>query len=177
MTDRDEIRPTRETMSCSCDCNHNSTTPGHTPYSIERPASDRPLEAYAVGRIYQLEAQVEDQKNHIVQLKDTLDRFASDYHELMEILKPNIDLTSDGGIRKLNLGKVTQVYCKYERDAYYKLVAHFGLQKENYQACLQEYENEVLNGTETDLSDDERCVVKADYEHKLKEEGENKDAD
>ena len=38
--------------------NDNSTT---TPYSIEKPASDRPLEAYAVGRIYQLEAKAKNE--------------------------------------------------------------------------------------------------------------------
>lgn len=158
------------------DCNCKPTTP----YSIEKQASDRPLEAYAVGRIYQLEAQVEDQKNHIVQLKDTLDRVAGDYHELMKMLKPNISLTSDGGMRKLNIDKVSIAFCKYERDTYYKLVSLFGLQQENYQACMQEYVNEELNGTETDLSDEERDVVKADYEkskEKTTSEGDSNNAD
>ena len=144
------------------------------PYSIEKPASDCTLEAYVVGRIYQLEAQVEDQKNHIVQLKDTLDRIAGEYHELMDILKPEVKLTADGGMRKIDVDGVSIEYCKYSRDKYYKLVSLFGLQKENYQACIQEYENEILNGTETDLSDDERAVVKADYEAKSKNEGDDK---
>ena len=59
MNDRNATRPTKETMSCNCNCSNSAATP----YTIEKPASDRPLEAYAVGRIYQLEAQVEDQKN------------------------------------------------------------------------------------------------------------------
>ena len=147
-----------------------------TPHTIEKPASDRPLEAYAVGRIYQLEAQVEDQKNHIVQLKDTLDRIAGEYHKLLDILKPNISLSADGGMRKLNIDKTSIVYCKYERDDYYKLVSLLGLQQENHQACMQEYENEILNGTETDLSDDERAAAKADYEAKSKNEGDDKHA-
>ena len=155
------------------DRNCNSTA---TPYTIEKPASDRPLEAYAVGRIYQLEAQVEDQKNHIVQLKDTLDRIAGEYHELMDILKPEVKLTSDGGMRKIDVDGVSIEYCKYSRAQYYKLVSLFGLQKENYQACMQEYENEILNGTETDLSDDERSAAKADYEAKSKNEGDDSNA-
>lgn len=155
------------------DRNSNGTA---TPYTIEKPASDRPLEAYAVGRIYQLEAQIEDQKNHIVQLKDTLDRIAGEYHELLEILKPDVKLTDDGGMRKIVVDGTSIGYCKYSRDKYYKLVSLLGLQKENYQACMQEYENEILNGTETDLGDDERSVVKADYEAKAKREGDDKHA-
>lgn len=152
---------------------NNSTS---TPYSIEKPASDRPLEAYAVGRIYQLEAQVEDQKNHIVQLKNTLDRIAGEYHELMDILKPEVKLTSDGGMRKIDVDGVSIEYCKYSRDKYYKLVSLFGLQKENYRACMQEYENEIRNGTQTDLTNEEREEVKADYEAKAKSEGDDKHA-
>ena len=155
------------------DRNSNSTA---TPYSIEKPASDRPLEAYVVGRIYQLEAQVEDQKNHIAQLQDTLDRIAGEYHELMDILKPEVKLTSDGGMRKIDVDGSSIAYCKYAQDRYYKLISLLGLQKENYQACMQEYENEILNGTETDLSDDERSVAKADYEAKAKSEGDDKHA-
>lgn len=170
MNDRDAIRPTKEESSCNCNCSTK-------PYSIEKPASDRPLEAYAVGRIYQLEAQVEDQKNHIVQLKNTLDRIAGEYHELMDVLKPSVSVTSDGGTRKIDVAGSTIKYCRYSRDQYYKLVSLFGLQKENYQACMQEYENEILNGTETDLSDDERGVVKADYEAKSKNEGDDNSAD
>lgn len=163
---------TKETMSCDCNCSNNTR-----PYSIEKPASDRPLEAYAVGRIYQLEAQAEDQKNHIVRLQDTLNRIAGEYHELMDILKPEVKLTADGGMRKIDVDGVSIEYCKYSRDKYYKLISLFGLQKENYQACMQEYENEILNGTETDLNEDERSVVKADYEAKSKNEGADKDAD
>ena len=139
-------------------CNSDSTNT--KPYTIEKPASDRPLEAYAVGRIYQLEAQVEDQKNRIVQLEGTLDQIAGDYRVLMDILKPEVKLTSDGGMRRIDLDGVPVEYCKYSRDKYYKLVSFLGLQKENYQACLQEYENEIRNGTETDLSDDERSIAK-----------------
>lgn len=153
-----------------------SNNRGNTPYSIEKPASDRPLESYAVGRIYQLEAQVEDQKNLIAQLQEALDQTTGDYHELKEILNPEIRLTADGGIRKIDIDGVLVEYCKYSRDKYYKLVSLLGLQKENYQACMQEYENEILNGIETDLSEDERNVVKADYEAKLKNEGADKDA-
>ena len=148
----------------------------NTPYSIEKPASDRPLEAYAVSRIYRLEAQVEDQKNLIAQLQAALDQTSSDYHELKEILKPEIRLTADGGIRKIDIDGALVEYCKYSQDKYYKLVSLLGLQKENYQACMQEYENEILYGIETDLSEDERNVVKADYEAKLKNEGADKDA-
>ena len=147
-----------------------------TPYSIEKPASDRSLEAYAVGRIYQLEAQVEDQKNHIVQLKNTLDRIAGEYHELMDVLKPEVKLTAKGGMRKIDVDGVPIEYCKYARDRYYRLVSLLGLQKENYRACMQEYENEILNGTETDLSDDERAAAKADYEAKSKSEGDDSNA-
>ena len=154
---------------------NSAATP--TPYSIEKPASDRPLEAYAVGRIYQLEARVEDQKNHIVQLKDTLDRIAGEYRELTNVLKPSVSITSDGGTRKIDVDGATIKYCRYSRDQYYKLVSLFGLQKANYQACMQEYENEILNGTETDLSDDERVVAKADYEAKAKSKGDDKHAD
>lgn len=147
-----------------------------TPYSIEKPASDRPLEAYAVGRIYQLEAQVEDQKNYIIQLKDTLNRCASDYRELLEILKPEVKLTDEGEMRKIAIDGTSIEYCKYARYKYHKLVSLLGLQKENYQACMQEYENEILNGTETDLSDDERAAAKADYEAKAKNEGDDSNA-
>ena len=156
------------------DRNCNGTA---TPYSIEKPASDRPLEAYAVGRIYQLEAQVENQKYRIDQLNGTLDKLIDNHQELIKTLKPEIKLTVDGGMRKIDVDRVTIVYCKYERDRYYKLVSLLGLQKENYQACMQEYENEILNGTETDLSDDERIAAKADYEAKLKKEGDDKHAD
>ena len=157
----------------NCNCS-NSTA---TPYTIEKPASDRPLEAYAVGRIYQLETQVEDQKNHIVQLKDTLDRIAGKYRELLEILKPSVSITFDGGTRKIDVAGAPIKYCRYSRDQYYKLVSLFGLQKENYQACMQEYESEILDGTATDLSDDERIAAKADYEAKLKKEGVDNNAD
>ena len=159
----------------NCNCSNSNSTA--TPYSIEKPVSDRPLEAYAVGRIYQLEAQVEDQKNYIVQLKDTLDRCASDYRKLLEILKPSVSITFDGRTRKIDVAGATIKYCRYSRDQYYKLVSLFGLQKENYQACMQEYESEILDGTETDLSDDERIAAKADYEAKLKKEGVDNNAD
>lgn len=158
----------------NCNCSNSTNT---KPYSIEKPASDRPLEAYAVGRIYQLEAQVEDQKNYIVQLKDTLDRCASDYRKLLEILKPSVSVTFDGGTRKIDVAGATIKYCRYSRDQYYKLVALFGLQKENHQACMQEYESEILDGTDTDLSDDERIAAKADYEAKAKKEGDDSNAD
>lgn len=155
----------------------SSTTPSNAPYSIEKPASDRPLEAYAVGRIYQLEAQVEDQKNHIIQLEEVCHRCADEYRELTEILKPNISLTTDGGMRKIDFDGVSIAYCKYGQDKYYKLVSLLGLQKENYQACMQEYENEMNNGTETDLSDDERSVVKNSLRLKVEGKGKNKSDD
>ena len=144
---------------------NNSTS---TPYSIEKPASDRPLEAYAVNRICQLEAQVEDQKNHIVQLKDTLDRIAGEYHELLNVLKPSVSVTSDGGTRKIDVDGSTVKYCRYSRDQYYKLVSLCGLQKADYEAHMQEYENEICNGTQTDLTNEEREEVKADYERSHK---------
>jgi len=164
---------------CNCYNDNSKYIPTATPHTIEKPASDRPLEAYAVGRIYQLEAQVEDQKNHIIQLKDTLDRVTGDYRKLLKTLKPDIELSIDGAMRKLNILDISCVYLKYERDKYYELVAYFGLQEKNYQACLQEYENEVLNGMETDLSDEERDVVKVAYEAKSKttNEGDKHDAD
>ena len=152
----------------------NSTA---TPYSIEELASEHPLETYAVKRIYQLEAQIVEQQLQIERLRATLDQYEANHHGLMDIIKPSIELTIDGEIRKLNIGKSSCVYCKYDSNTYYALVAYFGLQKENYQACMQEYENEVLNGTETDLSSDERAVVKADYEAKLKNEGADNNAD
>ena len=147
-----------------------------TPYSIENLANARPLETYAVNRICQLEAQVANQESCIDQLQAALDQTSSDYHELKEILKPEISLTADGGIRKIDIDGALVEYCKYSQDKYYKLVSLLGLQKENYQACMQEYENEILYGIETDLSEDERNVVKADYEAKLKNEGADKDA-
>lgn len=178
MSDRDAIRPTQETLSCEgeCSCNRNADKwTAH--YSIEKPVSDRPLEAYAVNRIYQLEAQVKEQKDCIDYLRDALDQCTKHHQALTEILKPSIDLTTDGGIRKLNIGKAACIYCKYDRDTYYELVAHFELEGENYKACMQEYENEVRNGTDTDLSDDERCVIKTDYEARVMSEGDKHDAD
>ena len=154
------------------DCNNTAT-----PYTIEKLASDRPLADYVVGRIYQLEAQVEDQKNHIVQLEKAVNRYASDYRELMEILKPEVKLTDEGEMRKIVIDGTSIEYCKYARYNYHKLVSLLGLQKENYQACMQEYENEILNGTKTDLSNDERAVAKAAYEAKSKSEGDDSNAD
>lgn len=144
-----------------------------TPYSIENSANAHPLETYAVNRIRQLEAQVTDQETYIEQLKDTLDRIAGEYHKLVDVLKPSVGIASDGGTRKIDVAGTTIKYCRYSRDQYYKLVSLFGLQKENYQACMQEYENEVLNGTETDLSDDERAAAKTDYEAKAKSKGDD----
>ena len=147
-----------------------------TPYSIEKPASDRPLEAYAVGRIYQLEAQVEDQKSLITQLEKTIDHYDNDQCKLMDILRPTITLTQSGDMRKLNLAQAASIYCLYDRDAYLKLVKHFDLWKADYIARMQEYENEVLNGTKTDLNAEERKEVKADYEAKSKSEGDDNNA-
>lgn len=163
---------TKETMSCDRNCSHSTK-----PYSIEKPASDRPLEAYVVGRIYQLEAQVAEQQCQIERLRAALDQYAANHRGLMGIVKPSVDLTTDGEIRKLNIGKSSCIYCKYDSDTYYALVAYFGLAEENYKACMQEYENEILNGIETDLSDDERSAIKIDYEAKLKNEGADNDAD
>ena len=139
-----------------------------TSYSIENPAGNRPLETYAVNRICQLEAQVADQESYIEQLKDALDQCAAKHCELMSILRPTITLTQSGDIRKLKLGQSADLYCLYDRDTYYKLVKHFDLREEDYKARMQEYENEVLNGTTTDLNDEEREEVKADYERSHK---------
>ena len=147
-----------------------------TAYSIEKPASDRPLEAYAVDRIYQLEAQVEDQKSLITQLEKTIDHYDNDQRKLMDILQPMITLTQGGDMRKLNLAQAASIYCLYNRDTYLKLVKHFDLWKADYIARMQEYENEVLNGTKTDLNDEERKEVKADYEAKANSEGDDKHA-
>lgn len=155
------------------DCNCKPTTP----YSIEKPASDRPLEAYAVGRIYQLEAQVADQESYIEQLKDAADRYAEDYRKLLEILEPKVKLAADGGTRKIYINGMSIEYCKFSRDKYYRLVYLFGLQKEDYQARVQEYKNEILYGIETDLSEDEREEVKTDYEAKVMSEGADDNAD
>ena len=150
-------------------CNSDST---YTPYSIEKQVSDRPLESYAVGRIFQLEAQVENQKNRIDQLKETLDKLIDNHQELIETLKPNIGFSFRSiRSRVIEIAGATIAYCKYERDKYYRLIYLLGLQKENYEACMQEYESEINDGTETDLSDDERIAAKADYEAKLKKEG------
>lgn len=165
---------TKETTSCDCNCSNSNST---KPYSIEKPASDRPLEAYAVGRIYQLEAQVEDQRNHIIQLHDKLERIVNEYRELMDVLKPKVKLSADGGMRKIEFDSISIAYCKYSQDKYYKLISLCGLQQENYQACVQAYKNEFLYGVEIDLSEDERSVVKADAEAQLEDEGAENYAD
>lgn len=139
-----------------------------TPYSIENPAGNRPLETYAVNRIRQLEAQVADQETYIEQLESELRNNHKKHCELMSILRPTITLTQSGDMRKLNLGQSAVIYCLYDRDTYWKLVKHFDLREEDYKACMQEYENEVLNGTKTDLNDEERKEVKADYERSHK---------
>ena len=140
----------------------------NTPYSIEKPASDRPLEAYAVSRIYRLEAQVANQESCIDQLKSELRDNHKKYCELMSILRPTITLTADGDIRRLNIGQSACIYCIYDPDTYHRLVSHFELQKADYEARMQEYENEICNGTQTDLNDEEREEVKADYERSHK---------
>ena len=147
------------------DRNSNSAA---TLYSIEKPTSDRTLEAYAVNRICQLEAQVADQETYIEQLKCELCDNHEKHCELMSILQPTITLTDDGDIRKLNIGQSACIYCIYDPDTYHRLVSHFELQKADYEARMQEYENEIRNGTQTDLNAEERKEVKADYERSHK---------
>ena len=131
-------------------------------YSIENVASDRLLEAYAVSRIYQLEAQVEKQKNDIIQLKKGLDN----HQKLIEMLQPHIELSLAGDTRRITLRQTIWFYRTYDKDVYNALVSQFGLYKEDYACRLQEYKNEILNGTQTDLTDEEREEVKADYERR-----------